>query len=446
LKNITEAETIPSCSSPDDYNTFMKAVAALYKHGVEFNFQKLVPKNRKLTDIPRYKFYRSGTLLTSDTVMATLQVNTPGGEKHPFVSQKPLSGQYKVSLSSETTPYIYEHILDHKHIAPGAIHAEIALAVSKSDSSIPISETSVSLHFVKPLFLGKNQTVELEVNLSKETNSFNIKRKQEIVCKGTYCKSNSEDIVQVSISTLKRMCPVHVSQQLFYDTLRKRGFEYGPSLTVIRNSWRSDTEYIAELTVPNEIVDDMHSLHLHPCILDGVLQTLSISWISAITQYKDLEIDISRPIPIKLGTLTVKKVPRDKMYVYGRLLESSIEHAFLNILLLSENGEVIAKIENYEVKNVAPDMSFSPLYDISYVTKWLPVETDDKIGNMLNETDIILCICLSTTAYEIIQKYFDSKSCVMILLDIPCGSNMELVSRKSRKLFIFLDIVNALKI
>jgi acyl transferase domain-containing protein len=62
FKNIidAEAETIPSCSSPDDYNTFMKAVAALYKHGVEFNFQKLVPKNRKLTDIPRYKFYRSG--------------------------------------------------------------------------------------------------------------------------------------------------------------------------------------------------------------------------------------------------------------------------------------------------------------------------------------------------------------------------------------------------
>ena len=189
-----------------------------------------------------------------------MQVNTSGGEQHPFVSQKPLSGQYKVSLSSETTPHSYEHILDHKHIAPGAIHAEIALAVSNSDSSILISETSVSLHFVKPLFLGKNQTVELEVNLSKETNSFNIKRKQEIVCKGTYCKSNSEDIVQVSISTLKRMCPIHVSQQLFYDTLRDLGFEYGPSLTVIGNSWRSDTDYIAELTVPNEIVDDMHAL------------------------------------------------------------------------------------------------------------------------------------------------------------------------------------------
>jgi hypothetical protein len=53
-------------------------------------------------------------------------------------------------------------------------------------------------------------------------------------------------------------------------------------------------------------------------------------------------------------------------------LESSIEHAFLNILLLSDNGEVIATIENYEVKNVAP-------------------ETDVKIGNILNETDIIIC-------------------------------------------------------
>jgi hypothetical protein len=81
--------------------------------------------------------------------------------------------------------------------------------------------------------------------------------------------------------------------------------------------------------------------------LDGVLQTLSISWISTITQYKDFEIDIYRPIPIKLGALTVKRVPRDKMYVYGRLLESSIEHAVLNILLLSENGEVIATIVSF---------------------------------------------------------------------------------------------------
>jgi hypothetical protein len=45
-------------------------------------FQKLVPENRKHTDIPRYKFYRSGTLLASDTVRATLQINTPGGEQH----------------------------------------------------------------------------------------------------------------------------------------------------------------------------------------------------------------------------------------------------------------------------------------------------------------------------------------------------------------------------
>jgi hypothetical protein len=427
LKNITdaEAETIPSCSSPDDYNTFMKAVAALYKHGVEFNLQKLVPKNRKLTDIPRYKFYRSGTLLTSDVVRAALQSNSPGGEKHPFVSQKPLSEQFKVLLSIETTPYIYEHILDHQHIAPGAIHAEIGLSVSKSASCIPLSDISVALHFVKPIFLGKKQTIELDVYLSKETNSFHIKRKQEMVCKGKYFKSKSQDLVQINISTLKRMCPIHVSQQLFYDTLRGIGFEYGPSLTVIGDSWRSDTDFIAELTVPNEIVNGMHSVHLHPCILDGVLQTTSISWISVITQHKNSEMDISRPIPIKLGALTVKKVPREKMYVYGKLLESSIKHAFLNMLLLSENGEVIAIIENYEVKNMAPGMSFSPLSDMSYITKWLPVKIDKEIGTILSETDITLCICLSETAYTMSRNYFGNKSCIKMLLDIPFGSDID---------------------
>jgi hypothetical protein len=96
-----------------------------------------------------------------------------------------------------------------------------------------------------------------------------------------------QDVPLQTISCFRFMLKELVSferltSQLFYDTLRKLDFEYGPSLTVIRNSWRSDTDYIAELTVPNEIVDDMHSLHLHPCILDGVLQTLSISWISTI--------------------------------------------------------------------------------------------------------------------------------------------------------------------
>jgi hypothetical protein len=82
-------------------------------------------------------------------------------------------------------------------------------------------------------------------------------------------------------------------------------------------------------------------------------------------KYMDANEQSAFRLQFHLVQLTVKKVPREKMYVYGKLLESSIKHAFLNMLLLSENGEVIAIIENYEVKNMAPGMSFSPL---SYAT------------------------------------------------------------------------------
>jgi hypothetical protein len=92
--NITDAEseTIPSCSSPDDYNTFMKAVAALYKNGVEFNFQKLVPENRKHTDIPRYKFYRSGTPRKRGlTKCKETDVSEIGIEEADFETARPIS-------------------------------------------------------------------------------------------------------------------------------------------------------------------------------------------------------------------------------------------------------------------------------------------------------------------------------------------------------------------
>jgi hypothetical protein len=56
LKELVSFERLTSSSTV----WFLPRNRGLTKHGVEFNFQKLVPKNRKLTDIPRYKFYRSG--------------------------------------------------------------------------------------------------------------------------------------------------------------------------------------------------------------------------------------------------------------------------------------------------------------------------------------------------------------------------------------------------
>ncbi|XP_052069059.1 oleandomycin polyketide synthase, modules 5 and 6-like [Mytilus californianus] len=421
LKKITNDEAmttcITSCNNPDEHRTFTKAIAELYMHNVPVKLDKLIKNITSVTDIPRYKFNRSGKLLMSNAVRATLQLKTTKSDTHPFVSRKPLSDGFKVTISEEKTPYVYEHVLDKQHIAPGAIHAEIGLSVSKIYSNHPLSKTSISLHFIKPLGLGQNQGVELDISVSKEFGSFEVRKKKDIICKGHYSETKRDDLVQVNVSEIKKSCPIYVSQQEFYDTLRDLGFEYGYSLTVIGNSWRSDTEYIAEMNVPDAVAKEMHDLHLHPCILDGVLQTLSISWISTLAQYEGLAAEMSRPIPIRLGALTVRTSPRKKMYVFGRMMQSTIQQAFLNLLLLTESGEVVAAIENYEVKNVAPGFSYTSLSEKTYGTRWLPVEME-KLKSQRDDFQNTMSICLTSSSYDCLKSLSKDHSNVMTFLDV----------------------------
>ncbi|XP_071169490.1 probable polyketide synthase 1 [Mytilus edulis] len=429
LKNITNemAMVIPSSNYPDECDTFMKAISEIYMHNVSIKFDKLCMLQQRLTDIPRYKFHRSGKLLISKTLRASLQANVIKGNTHPFVTRNPLSDGFRVTLSKEKTSYIYEHELDKQHIAPGAIYAEIGLVVLKTHSSYPLSDISISLHFVKPLGVSQNLPVELEVSVSTTNCTFDVKRKNDMICEGKYFRTKTPDLVQINIDEIKQSCQTYVTKKLFYETLSKLGFEYGQSLKLIGDSWRSDTEYIATMNVPDEVVNAMHSMHLHPCILDGVLQTLSISWISVIEKYKYLDDEVSRPIPIRLGALTLRKSPRSKMFIHGKLMQSSIQHAFLNILLLTESGEVVATIESYEVKNVAPSFSILSLSDKTYGVRWSYVKVEHlniPEGNLQNT----LFICLTVASYKSSKLIQVDDTSLAILFDVTSNDSNKLLN------------------
>ncbi|CAG2233398.1 unnamed protein product [Mytilus edulis] len=414
LKNITNemAMVIPSSNYPDECDTFMKAISEIYMHNVSIKFDKLCMLQQRLTDIPRYKFHRSGKLLISKTLRASLQANVIKGNTHPFVTRNPLSDGFRVTLSKEKTSYIYEHELDKQHIAPGAIYAEIGLVVSKTHSSYPLSDISISLHFVKPLGVSQILPVELEVSVSTTNCTLMTK---------------TPDLVQINIDEIKQSCQTYVTKNFSTKTLSKLGFEYGQSLKLIGDSWRSDTEYIATMNVPDEVVNAMHSMHLHPCILDGVLQTLSISWISVIEKYKYLDDEVSRPIPIRLGALTLRKSPRSKMFIHGKLMQSSIQHAFLNILLLTESGEVVATIESYEVKNVAPSFSILSLSDKTYGVRWSYVKVEHlniPEGNLQNT----LFICLTVASYESSKLIQVDDTSLAILFDVTSNDSNKLLN------------------
>ncbi|XP_071126503.1 mycocerosic acid synthase-like [Mytilus edulis] len=419
LKKITDdtAMAIPSSNNPDEHKTFMKAISELYTHNVFLKLDKLCTLQPCFTDVPRYQFHRSGKLLISNNVRASLQANVSKGSTHPFVTKQPLSDGFKVTLSKEKTSYIYDHVLDKQHIVPGAIHAEIGLAVSKRHSTYPLTETSIGLHFMKPIGVGQNLPVELEVDVSTKNCTFDIRRKKQIICKGRYFETKTSDLVNVNIDEIKQVCPIHVSEKLFYDTLRDLGFEYGQMLSVIGESWRSDSEYFAEMKVPNEVASEMQTMHLHPCILDGILQTLSLLWIATLEKYEKNAADVSRPIPIKIGALTVRKPPQKKMFVYGKLTESTVRHTFLNILLLTENGEVVATIENYEVKNIAPGLNIYSISEKTYEIRWLPVQEEnlDRAEECLEYT---LFVFLTSASYDKSKSIFADSTSLAVLLDV----------------------------
>uniref|UniRef100_A0A8C2Q1X9 Si:dkey-61p9.11 n=1 Tax=Cyprinus carpio TaxID=7962 RepID=A0A8C2Q1X9_CYPCA len=341
---------IPSVQPDKDHETMLAVVSKLFEFGLRVDWEMLY-KGFETEPIPypRYQFDD----VKSDVFASHLQSNGPTSN-HPVVTQIGTgSSMFSCDLSSESVAFLQ----DHKHggvaIIPGAFYAELGLAayMAYAKPKVPLSSLQLSVTFQSPyIFTQKAPEINIQLDhsdhLDDNTCNFKIQSTSAVYAFGTVeTKPGRMPEEQfISLDCISKRCTFHVTTEELYKHLSQTGFEYG---SVFRNKadifcGEEFREVISVVKVPKELLPQLHDYHVHPVVLDYVMQIVPVTIVHDVS---------SRPqFPAQIGSLTVFEPLQEEMVVYLRAVHVGEDDFDICGCLANKQGRVLVELSYVKIR------------------------------------------------------------------------------------------------
>ncbi|XP_029611603.1 probable polyketide synthase 1 [Salmo trutta] len=340
-----ETQVLTSVQQDKDHETMLDTVSKLFELGVQVDWDKFYRGcETSPTPTPRYQF----DCVKKDVIFEAAQKGTSGS--HPVLTQTGNDGKtFSCDLASASVAYLQDHRNNDVAIVPGALYAELGLAafMASSKSKVPLNMLQLSVSFQSPFLIAPNSP-EMSVKLDHFENEtmFKIQSPTATYASGSIsCKQRRLAEEQyISLDSVYKRCTSTMSTDYFYDYLSKRGFQYG---SVFRN--KGDVHFGADLmeaisvvTVPEELLPQLHDFCIHPVVLDYLLQLTPITIVNAF---------MARPgFPAEIGSLTVHEPLQPEMVLYLRAANVAADHFEVSGCFTDKAGRVLVELKHVIVK------------------------------------------------------------------------------------------------
>uniref|UniRef100_A0A8C2DIH2 Si:dkey-61p9.11 n=1 Tax=Cyprinus carpio TaxID=7962 RepID=A0A8C2DIH2_CYPCA len=341
---------IPSVLPDKDHETMLAVVSKLFEIGVKVDWEMFY-KGFETEPIPYPRYQFDG--VKKDVVALPLQSISPTGN-HPVVTQMGTdSSMFSCDLSSESVSFLQDHKHSGVTIIPGAFYAELGLAtyMAYAKPKVPLSSLQLSITFQSPFIFTQNSpdiNIQLDHlgNLADNTCNFKVQSTSAVYAFGTVeAKPGRIPEEQfISLDCISKRCTFHMTTEELYTHLNNIGFEYG---SVFRN--KADVycgeefgEAISIVKVQEELLPQLHDYHLHPVVLDYVMQLVP----AAI-----LDDQSTRPLyPAQIGSLTVFEPLQEEMVAYLRAIHVGEDDFDICGCLANKQGRVLVELRHVKIR------------------------------------------------------------------------------------------------
>jgi acyl transferase domain-containing protein/acyl carrier protein len=291
---------------------------------------------------------------------------------------------FESELSIDLQPFLVGHQVYGMVVLPGAAYLEFALAAGAAvlgSGSYALKDVSIQEALVIPedasrfvqLILTPECGGEASfriLSLSAEAEDDATSWTQHATGKVSAGQTQPEP-TPVSLADLQAQFPEQLSVEAYYQQLRGRGLEYGPSFQGISQLWRRDGEALGRIRLPEALVSEADAYQLHPVLMDAGFQLLFA------TLSGDEERDTY--LPVGLESLRVYRRPENQLWIHGQIRPqdgSNQETSTANLRLFDDAGQVVAEVEGLHVKRVHREvlLQFAQknLNDWLYEVEWQP--------------------------------------------------------------------------
>ncbi len=276
--------------SIDTSGGFTEAVAAAYEAGLDIEFEGLFAgEARRRITLPGYPFQR-----IQHWVRTSKRRHKADG--HPLLGERHESPRGEVMFETEVfasdPAWLLDHLVYEQVVVPGGLHGGMAVSVALSQGDGPAVVDELQIY--SPLMLDEEDP-ESGGNSGGRTLQFVLdgsddlaERPFEIFTKGegeenwTLHAGGRLSSGRPDLEPLPPLDPEALKAELtpqdpvaFYRMRSATGIYLGPSYHTIESAWATEGEALATLALNDSV--DATGMELHPLLLDGCFQVLSLA-------------------------------------------------------------------------------------------------------------------------------------------------------------------------
>ncbi|CAC5419851.1 Probable polyketide synthase 1 [Mytilus coruscus] len=384
-----DAICFPSVKRDREIETITSTIARLFEEGVDLNWNKIHKGQRLISNIPTYVFVKKDGLFRSEATQLKHNGLDCTQSSHMFVSRTGKS-KFKLTVTPESTPFVYTHIVSDEKLIPGTFYAEAAAEIGHQLTKHKVEDMTFSIEYVRTVRVSENQMSSIAVYIADDSDEHNtygiIRNNKDIVARfSSRATTRSLNPGNVDIQNIRHYCTDYNSKEEIYDNLLKSGFEYGSELQMIEEVYTNKDQCLVKLCVSDEIWSDVKRTHLHPSILDALFQSV------IVLKKKEQNAGF---LPTGIGELLIRKRPEKNMYGFVQRTNVSTTENFFNLLLIGEDAKVIAIIKDFKIQNVNLKTSFKTTTECQLIWReieYLPLQKLMKINEKPENYSLVFC-------------------------------------------------------
>jgi acyl transferase domain-containing protein len=335
-------------------------LARMWVGGQEIEWDDLYAADRPVKlSLPTYPFEMERHWVTDSRVPAgRAAARQQDVQLHPLVTQN-VSTLREICFSSSLSDeryYARDHKVSGEALFPGSGFLEIACASGAIAGEQTVSRIS-DIVWIQPLkfstgsqlvrtFLRSNGDSTDYVIVSFDAENERVAHSEGRLTYGPGATHGEPEAAAVSIQALRERCTRSMSGEVCYQQFEQFGFQYGDSFRTIQELHIASHFALSRLELAETSKDDSEQYILHPCLIDGALQTVIglIAQGEPDTPYLPFaldEVEILHPLP-QICYACAEPVTS------AHPVQADIKQ--FNIQLLSESGDVLVRLKNFYVR------------------------------------------------------------------------------------------------
>ncbi|MBM0104580.1 SDR family NAD(P)-dependent oxidoreductase [Steroidobacter sp. S1-65] len=341
----------------------LTALAQLWVQGSDVDWQRLYGEQPHYkTALPSYPFARERHWISASRTTTHVAEPTSAPRLHPLISHNS-STLRQVSFDAALADdqyYAQDHKIQGQPVFPGAGFIEMACVAATIAGEQRVRQLR-DIVWVQPLAFNRGSQ-HLQVCLSKVIGdsaefgvvSFDDDQERVVHCEGRVVFEDgavTKPAAAPALEEWQQRCREHRAATMYYQRFQRLGIDYGPAFQVVKEVLLGDGCALAKLQLAAEQAADFEQYILHPCLIDGALQS-----IAALLDTGNHAAGMHLPFAIDAIEILSTLTPSCHALIEQADDERSRGANILqfNIHILSESGEPLVRITNFCVRAWVP--------------------------------------------------------------------------------------------